>query len=118
VYTERLSPSAWQHTLEDLTMRNEGGEVTIDVIRADVGDQKVAEAMPFVYLEYDPHDDAASVAVSEKTSDEALVRHVVEHPLSIYVARSPQSGPSLELNAADGTTTIVTFLPRHFLSSP
>jgi len=116
MYTEKLLPSVWRHALEDLTMSNEGGEITIEVIRDDLGDQRLADAMPFVYVEYDPHDDTASVAVSQKTPfDEVLVRHVVEHPRDIYVARSERSGPSLEMNSADGTTTIVTFLPRHQL---
>jgi len=56
---EEIDRRAWQETLQALTAEHGGDLATVEVAGVDVGDQFAAEQVPFSYVEYDPHDDAA-----------------------------------------------------------
>jgi hypothetical protein len=110
-----IPSAAWQQTLEELTKEHETDVATIEVVGADLGDQFEAEQIPFAYVEYDPHDDAASVGVGGLDGRyPVMLRHVVEHPQGIWVHTSTDSGPSvtIEIRDDDETVTLISLRPR------
>ncbi len=105
-----LERSSWQAALDSLTKEHRGDAMTIEVTALDFGDQFEVEQLPLNYLEYDPHDDAASVGVGGLDGRfPVILRHAIEHPQSIYVeASAADPSTALEIVADDGTKTIVT----------
>ncbi|HWE66630.1 MAG TPA: DUF5335 family protein [Acidimicrobiales bacterium] len=111
--TEELPKSGWKDALELLTKEHEGDVVTIEVISLELGDQSEAEKLPLAYVEYDPHDDAASVGVGGRDGRFPVVlRHVIEQPRRIAVASAATEGSTaIEVEDPDGITTLITLHP-------
>jgi hypothetical protein len=106
---EEISRGAWQATFEALTVQHEGDLAAIEVADLDLGDQIEAEQIPFSYIEYDRHDDAISVAIGGLDGRyPVLLRHVVEHPESIFIHTSETGSVTVDVRSPDGTTTLVT----------
>jgi hypothetical protein len=114
-----LPRSDWHAALESLTKSHQGDVATIEVTSLDFGDQFEAERLPLAFLEYDPHDDEASVGVGGRDGRFPVVlRHAIEHPQRILVEMSASDGlTALEIVSADGTTTTVTLRPRPELTT-
>jgi hypothetical protein len=106
--------STWHEALDSLTREHQGEVVTIEVETSDYGDQLEAEALPFAYVEYDPHDDTVSVGVGGRDGRYPVVlRHVIEHPKSLALDVSgPDGTTALAAAASDGSETIITLRPR------
>jgi len=106
---EEVSRGTWQATLEAMTVQHEGDVASIEVADLDLGDQFEAQQIPFSYIEYDPHDDAVSVGVGGLDGRyPVLLRHVVEHPGSIFLHTSATGSVTVDVRSPDGTTTLVT----------
>lgn len=112
--SEEIPPSSWFEWLESLTKQHQGDAVTIQVLALDLGDEYEAEKVPFAYIEYDRHDDALNVAVGGRDGRYPVVlRHTVEHPKHIVVSPSaPGEESTVEVTAADGVQTLITFHHR------
>jgi hypothetical protein len=112
--SEELPRSSWKEALEELSREHEGDVVTIEVTAADLGDQFEAEKLPLSYIEYDPHDDAASVGIGGRDGRYPVVlRHAIEHPQRIIVRTSgSEESTALEVVGPDETNTLITIYPR------
>ena len=104
----------WHGLLDELTKVRTGDDVTIELLDADFGDAFEAEQMPLAYVEYDEHADEASVAVGGRDGRYPVVlRHSIEHPVSILTDSKPPRLPLvIQIVGADGSETLVTVLPR------
>src|SRR3984885_13753151 len=110
--------SSWREALDSLTREHQGEVVTIEVETSDYGDQLEAEALPFAYVEYDPHDDAVSVGVGGRDGRYPVVlRHVVEHPQHVFIHDAEEGPVTIEVRDPDGTMTLVTLTARPELTA-
>ncbi len=112
--SEEIPPSSWFDSLESMTKQHEGDAVTIEVLALDIGDEYEAEKVPFAYIEYDRHDDALNVAVGGRDGRYPVVlRHTIEHPQRVAVSgAAPGQASTVDVTAADGVQTLITFHPR------
>jgi hypothetical protein len=108
---EEIPRSSWYESLQSLTKQRQGVVVTIEVLSIDLGDEYEAEKLPFSYIEYDRHDDAVNVAVGGRDGRyPVILRHTIEHPQSVAVsAPSPGEESTVDVTAADGVQTLITF---------
>jgi hypothetical protein len=111
--SEEIPPSSWHESLESLTKQHEGDVVTIQVLDLDLGDEYEAEKVPFAYIEYDKHDDAVNMAVGGRDGRYPVVlRHTIEHPQRVVSTLAPGDESTVEVTAADGVQTLITFHHR------
>jgi len=112
--SEEVPRPNWHDSLESLTKKHEGDEVTIEVLTDDLGDQYEAEKVPFAYIEFDMHDDTLNVAVGGRDGRYPVVlRHGIEHPKRVVISTSaPGKQLTVEVIAADGVQTLITFHQR------
>jgi hypothetical protein len=112
--TEEITRSAWHDALELITKEHEGDEVTIELVRNDLGDQREAVALPLNYLEYDRKDDVVVVGVGgHSTRFPVVLRHMIRHPQSISVTPpAPAIQRALCVTDAEGTETLVILRKR------
>jgi hypothetical protein len=103
----------WHKMLDELTQVRAGENITIELLDAEYGDEFEAERLPLAYVEYDEHADEASVGVGGRDGRYPVVlRHSIEHPTSIRTDSQPPLLPlAVQIVGADGTQTLVTFLP-------
>jgi hypothetical protein len=104
----------WHKLLDELTRVRTGDDITIELLDAEFGDEFQAERMPLAYIEYDEHDDEASVGVGGRDGRyQVVLRHSIEHPTSILTDSKPPVLPLVvQIVGADGSETLVTVLPR------
>jgi Family of unknown function (DUF5335) len=115
---EEVARDAWQKALEELTAAHKGDVATIEVAELDLGDQFEAELIPFSYIEYDPHDDAASIGVGGLDGRYAvMLRHVVEHPQNIFIHTSEAVTVTVEVRSPDEIVTLIAIGARVGLSA-
>jgi hypothetical protein len=109
--TQEIAARRWHDELERLTSAHQGDDAAIEVL-SDLGAQPESEGLALAYLEYDHKDDVVVVAVGADPRDPVL-RHVVARPQRIFVSSiDPDGGLALDIEAADGSKTLVT-LHRH-----
>ena len=84
-------------------------DVTIEVLSEEYGDDYEAEKLPLAYLAYDKDDDFI-VAVGGQDRRYPQLHHIINHPRRILVDTPSSDVPwAIEVEAADGSRTIVTF---------
>jgi hypothetical protein len=116
--SEEIPPASWHESLESLTKQHEGDVVTVQVLALDLGDEYEAEKVPFAYIEYDAHDDAVNVAVGGRDGRYPVVlRHTVEHPKRVVSTPASGDESTLDVIAADGVQTLITFHHRPSLTA-
>jgi hypothetical protein len=103
----------WHNLLDELTRVRTGDDVTIELLDADFGDEFEAERIPLAYIEYDEHADEASVGVGGRDGRYPVVlRHSIMHPTSLLAdSRPPRLPLVVQIVGADGSETLVSFLP-------
>ncbi|HEV7864083.1 MAG TPA: DUF5335 family protein [Acidimicrobiia bacterium] len=108
--TEQIPREAWHDALELLTREHEGNEVTVEVLRDDIGDQEEATRLPLNNIEYDRKDDVVVVAVGGHTARYPVVfRHLIHHPDTIAVhPAAPAITRTICVMDSDGLQTLVT----------
>lgn len=109
-----LPRERWKEFLDEATRVLSGGHATIEVADPEVGDQVEAVSLPFAYLEYDPRDDVAIVAVGRHATGLPVVfRHMVNHPDKIVVdVTDPALVRRVAIHDPDGDVTIVNLSPK------
>jgi hypothetical protein len=114
VARDELDRPSWQDALAAISNEHQGDDVTVEVMASDFGDQHEVEQLPFAYVEYDPHDDEASIGVGGIDGRYPVVlRHSILHPRTIAVG-SPhdEEASTLEFVDPDDDVTLVTFRRR------
>ncbi len=115
--TSARDRSAWRDELDRLTKNHEGQWVTIELLDPTLGDLEEAERLPFTYATYDPRDDAVIVAVGGRSGRFPVVlRHIVNHPTEVDVSDDGRGLAAMRVVDADGTATLVSFVPEPALA--
>ncbi|MEU0966249.1 DUF5335 family protein [Streptomyces sp. NPDC005917] len=105
-----LPRNEWKAALDRITEEHTGEHITIELLDPEVGHQYEAERLPFAYLDYDPKDDTAIVAVGGKSARYPVVlRHMIAHPTEVDVATHDIPEPAVRIVGSDGTATLITF---------
>ena len=100
----------WRKFFERLSHDLGGDEVTIEVLTEDYGDQYEAEKLPFDFLDYDDKDDVFIVVVGGRDRRYPALRHIIKQPKRIVVDTvSPNEPWAIDVEAVDGSRTIITF---------
>jgi hypothetical protein len=107
----------WQAYLEGFSKRNGGRAAHVEVIGADLGAQELAERLP---LEGITFEDKGSLAPSVEIFLGAATERHLTHTITGVRLIAPKVGAdgredALEIEASDGTKTIIVFEPLQAL---
>jgi hypothetical protein len=93
--------------------------VTIEVLTDEYGDEYEAEALPLAYLAYDDEDDVVIVAVGGLDRRYPELHRIINHPTAVLADnRSPDNPWVIDVEAADGSRTLLTFYRLPALPPP
>ena len=114
-----VAPAEWRKFFERLSDDLGGDDVTIEVLTEEYGDQYEAEKLPFDFLDYDDKNDVFIVAVGGRDRRYPALRPMINQPKRIVVDTvSPNEPWAIDVEAVDGSRTIITFQRPPALSPP
>jgi hypothetical protein len=104
-----IEQARWGEFLAELTRQADGYAVTVELLAEDLGYQVEVRRARLAELAFDPREGIA-VAVSDPGGHEELLRHVVAGPARLEATDEPGVPGALQIEAADGSRTLVRFV--------
>jgi uncharacterized protein DUF5335 len=105
----KLEPLEWTAFFNDFTRENRGAHARLEVIGGEVGYQVETENRPFNGVAADLKDGERTVWITFGSTLAEHITHGVGDVAAIYVMpRTETTGPVLEVEADDGTRSLLT----------
>ena len=107
--TREIPRAGWNDFFSDFSRAHETQLVAVEVMGSDIGAQIEGQSLLFDGISEadDKHD---SIALTFDSVNGEHLTHLVNHPKHVWLQRgADQSDQALEIEAADGTTTLVRF---------
>jgi hypothetical protein len=106
--TQEIEPDQWITFLAKFTRDYRGAHARLDVLGGEVRYQVETENKPFDGIAADVKDDAKTVWITFGATPADHLNHGIHHPRVIRVLpETDKLGPVLEVEAQDGTTTVL-----------
>ena len=84
--TETLAdPKEWPSRLADLSRRNAGRQVTLEVDDPDFGAQAQATNFPFLGMDYDRTDDRLAIMLGDQGGGASHITHSIASPVVVEI---------------------------------
>jgi hypothetical protein len=112
--TQEIPQDSWLAFFNGLSRQYEGWGVTVEVLNCPYGDQPEGDSLPFQGLSFEAAgSEAGDILVEAGDKIPAFVTHHVDHPRTVrLVASRPGAEADIEIESADGTTTIIRLRRR------
>jgi hypothetical protein len=116
--TKEITRNVWRPFLDDFSRQHQGETATIHVIGEDVGAQYEAESLPFVGItSEDAGSEKGAIAIVLGTEPNDHIDHRISDPTHVRITSTrDRVKDTLEIEAADGTKTILQLQPPPMLS--
>jgi hypothetical protein len=97
-----------------------GWEATVETLLGEMGDQPAEEGLPLQGISFDPvGSDAGDIMVEVGDKEFGFMTHHIERPRAVRAADTqPGEETDIQIEAQDGTVTIVHLRPRPELPPP
>lgn len=106
--TSEIARCDWRRALDEFNAIHEGWLVSVQVLSPQIGAQPDIISLPLLGITLDDTATGA-IAIAAGTADNHIV-HAIPAPTHVRLARvDHRADAALEIEAADGTHTIVTF---------
>ena len=107
--TREIAQREWGSFLDEFSRQHREEMVSVEVIGDDVGAQPEAEALPLVGISADDKgSEAGTISVLLGTEPEDHAEHRIDAPTHLWLkSTGDQAKDALEIEAADGTKTII-----------
>src|SRR5690349_16435399 len=115
--TKEIKREEWCHFLDDFSKVHQGERAALEVSGEDVGAQPAAQALPFVGISAeDAGSEKNAVEVFLGTEPEDHIEHLIRDPTHLWLKTAGnRGGDVLEIEAADGTKTLLQLEPAPLL---
>ena len=106
--TRDIPANEWIPFLANFTRENRGAHAVLEVLGEGVGRQVATEDRPFDGISVDAKDGENTVWIAFGSTPDGLFTHGVHGVMAIRVrAATVNSGAAIEIEARDGTTTLL-----------
>jgi hypothetical protein len=85
--------------------------VSLEVLGAEIGAQPEVHDLPLEGLSAEPAEKGGTIFIFVERSADDHLTHVITNPARIRVEENDNRTDAMQIEAADGTRTIVTFVP-------
>lgn len=108
--TREIERSKWNEEFNRLSREHLGWVISVEVIGEEMGAQIESRQMPFGGISADFKDKENRIEIGVGASSQAHVTHAIIEPVLVYLKQNEMAeDEALEIEAADGTKTIVRF---------
>jgi hypothetical protein len=107
--TKEIPPEGWEAWCDTFTSGNRGRAFSIDLVDDEIGDERLAEGMLLVAIDYDPAGKGNDFVIS--FGDElAPISHIIRAPVRLWQAQDANGlVVALEIEDESGRRTILSF---------
>lgn len=118
--TQEISSERWSAFFNTFTKENRGAHAEIELIGGDVGRGVETENRPFDGIAADFKDGARNVWITLASTAEDHVTHGIQNVTAVrYLPGTAERGAVLEIEAADGTKTLLELtIPQNYELPP
>jgi hypothetical protein len=108
--TYAIPASEWRAALDRFSLTHHGWPVTIEIVSPMTGAQPEVIELPLSGISLSAVNDDPAIAVTMSRRAPEHITHVVEHVRRINVDHEAGEDSEIEVEAADGTRTVLRFL--------
>jgi hypothetical protein len=106
VQAQEIPQEQWSEFFDAFSARHEGAQVSIEVMGAEIGDQRLGHGLRLRGASFDRGDE--QLALMFETASREDFAHAIAHPTHIWLDRGDgRADQTLQVEAADGTRTLV-----------
>ena len=107
--TDEIPRERWADYFNGLSAQYQGWATTVQVLGQDIGDQRAADGLPLQGLSFERFgSQAGDLLVEMGDAGTPYLTHRIDQPRRVRVASiAPGAETDIELESADGLTTIV-----------
>ena len=118
--TEEIPQDHWAQFFDDFSQEHTNWQTSVELMGREIGDQPRADNAPLQGISFDQFGSEAGdieVALGDTADDFQI--HRIEHPTHVRLTET-QNGAELDLQieSAEGTTTLVRLRPFPEISGP
>jgi hypothetical protein len=112
--TQEIPKAHWLEFANDVSREYQGWGVTVELLDLELGDQPMAQALPFQGMSFEKEgSEAGNILVEAGDVEPAYATHHIDHPRALrMVASIPGLETDIEIESEDGTTTLVRLRSR------
>ncbi len=118
--THEIPKQSWKTYFNELDRIYEGWAATVEVFAGELGDQHAADGLPLQGISYEPAgSQAGDILIEIGDVGEPFNTHLVRAPAAVRASTTKRGAElDIEIEAEDGTITLVTLRPRPKLPPP
>jgi len=100
----------WTDFFETLSKRRYEWKTKIEILNTDIGDQVLTEGLPLNGITVETAGDRTSIDLSVGENTDSHQTHTINNPSKVIVASYENQGDVIDIEEADGTKTLITFI--------
>lgn len=105
---KQINRADWLAFADQFSQDNEGRPVSIEVVSQALGEERLAENIPLMALDFDPENQGAILITVNR--DDEIFTHTIAAPKAIWLERTEDGWAlALEVVAGDDSRTILRF---------
>lgn len=104
--TKEIPQNQWRQFFDDFSKQHAGWVIDLEVIGREIGDQQEVNDLPLVGITADAKGSEPGLEITAGQTTDSHVTHIINRPRHVWVK---QPGNSIEIEAEDGTKTILNF---------
>jgi hypothetical protein len=104
----KVTPPHWREFFDFLNETCLGRDLTIEVLRADLGDQMVGDGVQLRGFSFDSRRPDADLLIEAGRRDDAVIVHAIRRPRAVWLAETELGDEAdVQVESADRTFTLV-----------
>jgi hypothetical protein len=109
--TYDIPQDQWPMAVTSFGEQHRRWRVSLDVLGPEIGAQPEVREMPLEGLSAEPSDKGGSISIFVERDVNDHLTHLIQNPVRIRVEENDNGVDAMQIEAADGTQTILTFAP-------
>jgi hypothetical protein len=114
ITTQQIPREQWQSFFDDLGKNYRGWAATVEVMGQDLGDQLAEEGLAFQGISFEQAGtDAGNIRIEIGDTPSSFLTNHIDQPSTVSANQSqPGAEVDMEIEAEDGTATLLRLRPR------
>jgi Family of unknown function (DUF5335) len=111
VHTYEIPREEWPMAITAFGEEHRRWRVSLEVLGAEIGAQPEVHDLPLEGISAEPPNKGGSIFIFVERAPDDHLTHIITNPARVSVEENDDRSDAMQIEAGDGTKTIVTFAP-------